>query len=227
MEIRSITAHHIPHPLVDTEPQLLLQLHQDHVQQRPRMHRAVPSRPVLARQRKPAKIRLGNLPLGDLGPAQVVRRESKCTSYDVTDAAVMTEDGTGYRPADGTWRFRSRVPVYPLTSSSFLVAIDIGKLPKNVTSAQVRAVLERTTVPRSGQDPEQNCVSWTRDAILDLQRVGFAAGALSVEDIMTVGMQRADIVMRDGAPEKPEDRFIDVGVVSREIAAMKAAQKEK
>ena len=158
---------------------------------------------------------------------KVIRRESKCTSYDVTDAAVMTEDGTGYRPADGTWRFRSRVPVYPLTSSSFLVAIDIGKLPKNVTSAQVRAVLERTTVPRSGQDPEQNCVSWTRDAILDLQRVGFAAGALSVEDIMTVGMQRADIVMRDGAPEKPEDRFIDVGVVSREIAAMKAAQKKK
>ena len=158
---------------------------------------------------------------------KVVRRESKCISYDVTDAAVMTEDGTGYRPADGTWRFRSRVPVYPLTSSSFLVAIDIGKLPKNVTSAQVRAVLERTTVPRSGQDPEQNCVSWTRDAILDLQRVGFAAGALSVEDIMTVGMQRADIVMRDGAPEKPEDRFIDVGVVSREIAAMKAAQKKK
>ena len=158
---------------------------------------------------------------------KVVRRESKCTSYDVTDAAVMTEDGTGYRPADGTWRFRSRVPVYPLTSSSFLVAIDIGKLPKNVTSAQVRAVLERTTVPRSGQDPEQNCVSWTRDAILDLQRVGFADGALSVEDIMTVGMQRADIVMRDGAPEKPEDRFIDVGVVSREIAAMKAAQKKK
>lgn len=158
---------------------------------------------------------------------KVIRRESKCTSYDVTDAAVMTEDGTGYRPADGTWRFRSRVPVYPLTSSSFLVAIDIGKLPKNVTSAQVRAVLERTTVPRSGQDPEQNCVSWTRDAILDLQRVGFADGALSVEDIMTVGMQRADIVMRDGAPEKPEDRFIDVGVVSREIAAMKAAQKKK
>lgn len=158
---------------------------------------------------------------------KVVRRESKCTSYDVTDAAVMTEDGTGYQPADGTWRFRSRVPVYPLTSSSFLVAIDIGKLPKNVTSAQVRAVLERTTVPRSGQDPEQNCVSWTRDAILDLQRVGFADGALSVEDIMTVGMQRADIVMRDGAPEKPEDRFIDVGVVSREIAAMKAAQKKK
>ena len=158
---------------------------------------------------------------------KVIRRESKCTSYDVTDAAVMTEDGTGYRPADGTWRFRSRVPVYPLTSSSFLVAIDIGKLPKNVTSAQVRAVLERTTVPRSGQDPEQNCVSWTRDAILDLQRVGFAAGALSVEDIMTVGMQRADIVMRDGAPEKPEDRFIDVGVVSREIAAMKAAQKKR
>ena len=158
---------------------------------------------------------------------KVVRRESKCTSYDVTDAAVMTEDGTGYRPADGTWRFRSRVPVYPLTSSSFLVAIDIGKLPKNVTNVQVRAVLERTTVPRSGQDPEQNCVSWTRDAILDLQRVGFADGALSVEDIMTVGMQRADIVMRDGAPEKPEDRFIDVGVVSREIAAMKAAQKKK
>ena len=158
---------------------------------------------------------------------KVVRRESKCTSYDVTDAAVVTEDGTGYRPADGTWRFRSRVPVYPLTSSSFLVAIDIGKLPKNVTNVQVRAVLERTTVPRSGQDPEQNCVSWTRDAILDLQRVGFADGALSVEDIMTVGMQRADIVMRDGAPEKPEDRFIDVGVVSREIAAMKAAQKKK
>jgi hypothetical protein len=61
----------------------------------------------------------------------------------------------------------------------------------------------------------------------DSKRIGFVDSALSVEDIMTVGIQKADIIMRDGAPEKPEDRFIDVGVVSREIAAMKAAQKKR
>jgi hypothetical protein len=150
-----------------------------------------------------------------------IRNVGKCASYDVSDAAVVHESGKNYLPADGAWRFRSKVPVNPLNTGHFLVAIDVSKLPKNVTNTQIKALLERTTLPRSGQQPEQNCVSWTRDAILDLQRAGFVDGALGVEDIMTVGMQKADLVLKDGAPDDDEDRFIDVGIVKRGIAAMK------
>lgn len=159
---------------------------------------------------------------------KVIRLESQCATYDATDAVVMAADGTGYHPADGTWRFRSRVPMYPLQSSDFLVGIDIGKLPKNVTSAQIRAVLERTPLPRSGQSPEQNCVSWTREAVVDLQRAGFVDAALSVEALMTVAMQKADGVMRDGCdPGKNAERFVDIDMIRREVEAMVKAEQKK
>jgi hypothetical protein len=135
-----------------------------------------------------------------------VRKVSKSASYDVTDAAVLSKDGTRYLPADGSWHFRYRNPVSPLNSGHFLVATDIGKLPKNVTYAQVKDLLARTTWPQSGQVPVQNCVSWTREAILDLQRAGFVDGNLSIEDILTVAMRKADFVVSNGAPGKNEDR---------------------
>jgi hypothetical protein len=161
--------------------------------------------------------------------SKALRPESECATYDVTDAVVMAADGTGYRPADGTWRFRSRVPMCTLQASDFLVGVDVGKLPKKVTSAQVRAVLERTTLPRSGQEPEQNCVSWTREAVVDLQGAGFVDGALGVEALVAVAMQKADGVMRDGCdPGKNEERFIDIDIVRREVGAMvKAEQKQR
>jgi hypothetical protein len=156
-----------------------------------------------------------------------IRKVSKCASHDVTDAATMDETGTRYLPADGTWRFRSKNPVNPLNTGHFLVAIDVGKLPKSVTNTQIKALLAHTSLPKSGQSPERNCVSWTRDAFLALQRAGFVDGAFSVEDVMAEEMQEADLVMRDGVPDKDEYRFIDVGVVSRKIAAMKAAQENR
>jgi hypothetical protein len=111
--------------------------------------------------------------------------------------------------------------VNPLNTGHFIVAVDIGKLPKNVTNAPVEALLERTTLPLSDQTPERSCVTWTRDAIVDLQRAGFVDGSLSVEAVMAVAMQKADAVMRDKRPPKNlKDRFIDVDVVRWEIAAM-------
>jgi hypothetical protein len=159
---------------------------------------------------------------------KVIWLEAGCTTYDVTDAVAMITDGTEYHPADGTWRFRSRAPTYPLQSSSFLVGIDIGKLPKTVTSAQVGAVLERTPLPRSDQSPEQNCASWAREAVVGLQKAGFVDGALSVEALMTVAMQKADDVMRAGCdPGINEDGFIDTDTIRREVGAMAKAEQKK
>jgi len=149
-----------------------------------------------------------------------IRNVAKCASHDVTDATMKDASGK-YLPADGTWHFRSKTPVNPLNTGHFLVAIDVGKLPKNVTNTEIKALLARMPLPQSGQSPEQNCVSWTRDAILELQQAVYVDGDLSVEDIMAVGMQQADFVMKNGAPEEKEDRFIDVRIVKREIAAMR------
>jgi hypothetical protein len=127
---------------------------------------------------------------------------------------------SGYQLPDGVWRFRPREPVNPLNKGHFLVAVDIGKLPKNVTNAQVEALLERTTRPLSDKVPEQNCVTWTRDAVVDLQRAGFVDDSLSVEAVMVVAMQEADSVMKAHRPPKPKDRFIDVNVIRRKVAAL-------
>jgi hypothetical protein len=127
---------------------------------------------------------------------------------------------SGYHPPDGIWRFRPREPVNPLNTGHFLVAVDIGKLPKTVTNAQVEALLERTTRPLSDKVPEQNCVTWTRDAIVDLQRAGFFDGSLGVEAIMEVAMQKADGIMKARRPPSVKDRFTDIDVIRREVAAL-------
>jgi hypothetical protein len=214
--------HSVPHSPIDIYTSLTIKTH---VQQRPHMfHRGQISLGEANRQ----KYNRATYHWAILVRPKAIRLESECAAYDVTDTVVMAADETGYHPADGTWRFRSRVPMYPLQSSDFLVGIDVGKLPKKVTNAQVRAVLERTPLPQSGQNPEQNCVSWTREAVVDLQRAGFVDGALGVEALMTVAMQKADGVMRDNCdPGKNEERFINIDIIRREVGAMVKAEQKK
>jgi hypothetical protein len=44
--------------------------------------------------------------------------------------------------------------------------------------------------------------------------------SLSVEAVMVVAMQEADSVMKAHRPPKPKDRFIDVDVIRRKVAAL-------
>ncbi|KAK4574084.1 hypothetical protein LTR86_001845 [Recurvomyces mirabilis] len=83
------------------------------------------------------------------------------------------------------------------------------------------ALLAQTSLPQKGRIPSQNCVTWTRDAITDLQRAGIVDDTLDVHDIMRGAFQKADLVMSDGPPRDPKDRFIDLDVLRREIATMK------
>lgn len=48
----------------------------------------------------------------------------------------------------------------------------IGKVPNEITYADIRALLEVIPVPQKGALPEQNCVTWTRTAICKLQENG-------------------------------------------------------
>ncbi|KAE8154146.1 hypothetical protein BDV25DRAFT_148323 [Aspergillus avenaceus] len=50
----------------------------------------------------------------------------------------------------------------------------IGKVPNEVTYAEIRIHLESIPLPRKGVSPEENCVSWTRSAIQKLQEKGLA-----------------------------------------------------
>ncbi|KAJ5799107.1 uncharacterized protein N7518_001175 [Penicillium psychrosexuale] len=48
----------------------------------------------------------------------------------------------------------------------------IGKVPNEVTYAQIYNLLEAIPLPQKGAIPEQNCVTWTRAAIHKLRESG-------------------------------------------------------
>ena len=50
----------------------------------------------------------------------------------------------------------------------------IGKVPNEITDGEIQAHLDSVPLPIKDAVPEQNCVSWTRDAIQKLQAQSIA-----------------------------------------------------
>lgn len=50
----------------------------------------------------------------------------------------------------------------------------IGKVPNEVTYAKIHGLLRAIPLPQKGALPEENCVTWTRNAICKLQENGLA-----------------------------------------------------
>lgn len=46
----------------------------------------------------------------------------------------------------------------------------IGKLPKDVTIKDINDMLQNLPLPREDADPVENCVTWTKCAIVELQQ---------------------------------------------------------
>ena len=71
----------------------------------------------------------------------------------------------------------------------------IGKAdPKTATQGQITALLHHIPVPEHG-DGEESCVTWTHDAITELQRYGLAE-SFDVEEFMEHALAYADQQIR-------------------------------
>lgn len=82
-------------------------------------------------------------------------------------------------------------------------------MPKNLTSDAVRDLLESLPLPVKGRTPEENCVTWIRNAIEALQQAG-CAEQLDVDSVLTSAIRQGDKVMKNGRPRKSEDMFLNL-----------------
>lgn len=107
-------------------------------------------------------------------------------SFDVT----YTDHYTNI-PGSGGWRYRYGERVSTVNSRSILGLLMIGKLPPGITATQVDDLLGSIPLPLDGQDPVQNCVSWTNQAILALQQQAWAE-QFDVKIFMDRALAQAD-----------------------------------
>ncbi|KAJ5473493.1 hypothetical protein N7475_003059 [Penicillium sp. IBT 31633x] len=94
---------------------------------------------------------------------------SNCYVFDVSDGIILDSVNRVNLNPDGDWHFRERANVHPERSGHLLGMVMIGKVPNEISYAQIRGILELIPLPRKDALPEQNCVSWTKAAISRLQ----------------------------------------------------------
>lgn len=68
--------------------------------------------------------------------------------------------------------------------------IMVGKIPNDVTKEQVTAVLLGIPLPRTDTEPVENCVSWTKEALAELQQKGWA-DQFDIQSFMHHALERA------------------------------------
>ncbi|OJZ80909.1 hypothetical protein ASPFODRAFT_704145 [Aspergillus luchuensis CBS 106.47] len=110
-------------------------------------------------------------------------------AYDISDASVPDPITRLDTNPNHDWKFRVKKRVDIMGSGRLLGRIMIGKVPNNVTSTEIENVLASVPFPIKGT--EENCVSWTMDAIRALQEVKLAE-AFDVDQFMVKGLELAD-----------------------------------
>ncbi|RMD44942.1 hypothetical protein DV735_g144, partial [Chaetothyriales sp. CBS 134920] len=96
-------------------------------------------------------------------------KNSKGLGY--TNEAIQ-EDYYSNVPGSGGWKFRHR-PANWVQSGKLMVRILAGKLPQGTTHEDVRGLLATIALPRPDVIPMENCVTWTRQAIVLCQERGW------------------------------------------------------
>lgn len=122
--------------------------------------------------------------------------ESNCCVFDASDGILLDETtGINLNP-DGNWNFREKTYTDPQAIAHFLGSVMIEKLPKGITNAGFRDILKDIALPQPGAKPEQNCVSWTRNVILELQEKGLVE-QFDLDRFMDDALAYADKHLRD------------------------------
>lgn len=87
---------------------------------------------------------------------------------------VRYEDAYTNVPGSGGWKCLYDADDDYVGDPTVIGRLMIGKLPPGVSHEDVRAVLEKVALPREDAEPLENCVSWTREAVRELQQWGWA-----------------------------------------------------
>ena len=128
-------------------------------------------------------------------------------AFDVSDgiiqyAATATETTTTTTMEstdlniDGNWHFRAEPNVNLADKPHLLARVMIGKLPREVSYADIHTLLEKIPLPQKDALPVQNCVSWTRAAIRTLQENGLAE-KFDIDAFMDKALGFADQRLRE------------------------------
>jgi len=74
----------------------------------------------------------------------------------------------------GDWQFRAITKCDPSEEDRLLGHVMIGKIPHSVSHDQILDILEALPLPQSNKNPEENEVTWIRNAIHRLQLEDYA-----------------------------------------------------
>lgn len=103
---------------------------------------------------------------------------------------VFYEPAYSNIPGSGGWTYDYRPDTNYKTSNSIVVRIMIGKLPNGTGYNDVDSVLREIELPREHAPSLENCVTWTQEAIDQLQRRN-CAESFSTSRFMDHALQRA------------------------------------
>lgn len=84
----------------------------------------------------------------------------------------------------------------------------IGKVPVGTSVQQVQAVLEKIAIPKNGQGPDQNCVTWIQQAIVALQEAGLAEKE-DVGGFMSIAFDLGGKILDKKTPLDLAHRFVN------------------
>ncbi|KAL3497235.1 hypothetical protein BJX62DRAFT_4622 [Aspergillus germanicus] len=117
------------------------------------------------------------------------------TLFDVTDS-LFVHVSTG--KASDDWRFRARTTQDPDVAFQILVKVLVGKLDsRSVTVKEVERRFKEVPLPRKGEQLGENCVSWTKEAIGLLVKMGVLEGVLDVQKLINEALEFADCCLRE------------------------------
>jgi hypothetical protein len=103
---------------------------------------------------------------------------------------VISQPAYSNIPGSGGWAYNYRPNADYTKSNSMIVRIMIGKLPKDTSYDDVNAILRQIRLPRENAQSLENCVTWTKAAIDQMQRRRWAE-SFSIRRFVNHARQRA------------------------------------
>jgi hypothetical protein len=104
---------------------------------------------------------------------------------------VKFTDAYGNLPGSGGWQYYYRSDADMRRSRAILCQIMIGKLEPGTSPDDVNELLRRIPIPVENTDPVQNCVTWLRYALRQLQQQGCAED-FDIDEFMAFALRLGD-----------------------------------
>lgn len=132
-----------------------------------------------------------------------------CETYEATDATEI--DPVTWRMVNPTmdWWLRAKATVDPALSDKLIGRIIVGVVPREVSHAALKKLFEGIPLPVKNTHPQQSCVSWAVDAILALQKKGWA-WAFDMNQFQDWSLSYADERLKGQGPREAVVSYLDV-----------------